>query len=125
MKNWPELKSVKDIQVFVGYASFYQCFIQGFNKLAKPLTSMLKTTLTQLAGNLPLDMAENVKVGSGISSITRSAENSSASMNMAKNAELGEGDNGDDKMVKQSLSKKPNLPTGYLTSLRSEKISFS
>lgn len=43
-KNWPELKSVRDIQVFLGFANFYHRFIQNFSKIAAPLTSILKTT---------------------------------------------------------------------------------
>ena len=44
VKDWPEPKSVRDIQVFLGFANFYQQFIQGFSRIAAPLTSMLKTT---------------------------------------------------------------------------------
>ena len=44
VKAWPEPKSIRDIQVFLGFANFYRRFIQGFSKIAAPLTSMLKTT---------------------------------------------------------------------------------
>ena len=44
VKDWPEPKSVRDIQVFLGFANFYWRFIQGFSRIAAPLTSMLKTT---------------------------------------------------------------------------------
>ena len=44
LRNWPEPKSVRDIQVFLGFANFYRCFIQGFSKIARPLTSMLRIT---------------------------------------------------------------------------------
>ena len=44
VKDWPEPKSVRDIQVFLGFANFYWRFIQGFSKIAAPLTSILKTT---------------------------------------------------------------------------------
>ena len=44
VKNWPEPKSVQDIQVFIYFANFYRRFIQGFSKIAALLTSMLKTT---------------------------------------------------------------------------------
>ena len=44
VKSWPEPKSVRDIQVFIGFANFYRRFIQGFSKIAAPLTSMLKTS---------------------------------------------------------------------------------
>ena len=44
VRKWPEPKSVRDIQVFLGFANFYRRFIQGFSEIAAPLTSMLKTT---------------------------------------------------------------------------------
>ena len=44
MKDRPESKSVCNIQVFLGFANFYWRFIQGFNKIAAPLISMLKMT---------------------------------------------------------------------------------
>ena len=44
MKDWPEPKSVCNIQVFLGFANFYWRFIQGFSRIAAPLTSILKTT---------------------------------------------------------------------------------
>ena len=44
VKNWPKLKLVQDIQVFIGFANFYQQFIQSFSRITAPFTSMLKTT---------------------------------------------------------------------------------
>ena len=44
VRNWPEPKSVRDIQVFIGFANFYRRFIRGFSRIAASLTSMLKTT---------------------------------------------------------------------------------
>ena len=44
VKNWPEPTSVKDNQVFIGFANFYQRFIRGFSRIAALLTSILKTT---------------------------------------------------------------------------------
>ena len=46
--NWPELQLVRDIQVFLGFANFYQQFIQKFSKFAISLTFMLKTTPTKV-----------------------------------------------------------------------------
>ena len=67
-----------------------------------------------------MDGAENAEVGSGTSSIIRSAKNSSASVNMAKYAEVGEGNGADDKTVKRSpLFKKSNELMEYLIFLRS------
>ena len=44
VKAWPEPKSIRDIQVFIGFANFFRRFIQGFSKIAALLTSMLKTS---------------------------------------------------------------------------------
>ena len=44
VKDWLEPKSVYNIQVFLGFTNFYQRFIQGFSRIAAPLTLMLKTT---------------------------------------------------------------------------------
>ncbi len=44
IRDWPEPQSVRNIQVFLGFANFYRRFIQGFSRLAASLTSMLKTT---------------------------------------------------------------------------------
>ena len=46
MKNWPEPKSLRDIQVFLGFANFYCRFIQSFNRIAAALTSMLMISLS-------------------------------------------------------------------------------
>ena len=43
VKKWPKPKSVWDIQVFLDFTNFYWQFIQGFSRIAAPLTSMLKT----------------------------------------------------------------------------------
>ena len=43
VKDWSKPKSVRNIQVFLGFANFYWRFIQGFSKIAALLTSMLKT----------------------------------------------------------------------------------
>ena len=39
--QWPELQHVKDIQAFLGFANFYQHFINNFFKLAQSLTKLL------------------------------------------------------------------------------------
>ena len=68
VKEWPEPKSVQDIQVFLGFANFYWQFIQGFSKIAAPLTLMLKTTVSSqvLAADevLVADEVGGVKDGS-------------------------------------------------------------
>ena len=42
MKNWPKPTLGRDIDMFIGFANFYLHFIQGFNKIAALLISMLK-----------------------------------------------------------------------------------
>ena len=49
VKNWAEPKFVHDIQVFLGFANFYCCFIQAFGKIAAPFTSMLRMSLTPMS----------------------------------------------------------------------------
>ena len=46
---------MRDIQVFLGFAIFYRCFIQGFSRITAPLTSMLRISpisTTQKSMNL-------------------------------------------------------------------------
>ena len=93
VKNWPEPKLIRDIQVFLGFANFYWRFIQSFSKITGPLTLMLKT-----------------------SSATRSLKNSLLLMDLAEVDEVGVGDNGDceDKTFGRSPLKNSNGATGYL-----------
>ena len=51
IKQWPEPHSVRDIQVFLGFANFYRRFIQGFSRIAAPLTLMLKTAKPRKGGD--------------------------------------------------------------------------
>lgn len=45
--NWLTPKTIKDLQHFLGFASFCSKFIQGFSSTANPLTTLLKKA-TQL-----------------------------------------------------------------------------
>ncbi len=54
--DWPELQSVRDIQVFLEFANFYRKFIQGFSRLAGLLTFILKT-------NSAVDLVASVEIG--------------------------------------------------------------
>lgn len=40
--DWAIPKTVKDVQAFLGFANFYRRFIQGFSRLAYPLTQLTK-----------------------------------------------------------------------------------
>ena len=61
IKTWPEPKSVQDIQVFIGFANFYWCFIQGFSKIGALPISMLKIS-PKPAGALPATGIDNSEV---------------------------------------------------------------
>ena len=40
--DWKILESAKDIQSFLGMAGYYQRFIEGFSKIAKPMIVLLE-----------------------------------------------------------------------------------
>ena len=80
VRNWPELKSVQDIQVFIGFANFYRRFIQGFSRLVAPLTSMLKTIGLSGSASSVLE-AEDEVVGGGGGRADETAKNLSKSKN--------------------------------------------
>jgi Reverse transcriptase (RNA-dependent DNA polymerase)/RNase H-like domain found in reverse transcriptase len=40
--EWPEPKSFRDIQIFLGFANFYRRFIAKFSRIARPLSDLLK-----------------------------------------------------------------------------------
>src|SRR5690606_2532057 len=40
--SWPAPNSVRDIQVFLGFANFYRRFIKNFSKIVAPITRLLK-----------------------------------------------------------------------------------
>lgn len=41
ISDWPTPKSVKDIQVFLGFANFYRRFIKNYSKIARPMMDLL------------------------------------------------------------------------------------
>ena len=63
VKNWPEPTLVRDIQVFIDFANFYQRFIQGFSKIIALLTSLLKTTRSLELGPKAFKADDNKVVG--------------------------------------------------------------
>ena len=38
--NWPTPKNVTDVRSFMGLASYYKRFIEGFSKVAHPITAL-------------------------------------------------------------------------------------
>ena len=43
IRNWLELQSVRDIQVFLGFTNFYKRFIKNFSRITVPLTLIFRT----------------------------------------------------------------------------------
>lgn len=46
--EWPQPRTLKELQRFLGFANFYRRFIRNFSCIAAPLTSMTKRTSTHL-----------------------------------------------------------------------------
>ena len=44
IKNWPKPTSIKELQVFLGFANFYRRFVRGYSELTAPMTNLLKGT---------------------------------------------------------------------------------
>lgn len=42
VKNWPIPTTIKELQCFLWFANFYQCFIQNYIFLTSPLTNLLQ-----------------------------------------------------------------------------------
>jgi Reverse transcriptase (RNA-dependent DNA polymerase) len=40
--SWLRLTSVKEVQIFLGFANFYQCFIKGYSVIAHTLMESIK-----------------------------------------------------------------------------------
>ena len=65
VKNWPEPKSVRDIQVFLSLVNFYWSFIQDLSKIARSLTLMLRISSPTGSWIIlqSIDMADEDEVG--------------------------------------------------------------
>ncbi len=42
VKTWPRPQHVRQLKSFLGFAGYYRRFIQGYSKIAKPLTDLMK-----------------------------------------------------------------------------------
>ncbi|KAM9453134.1 uncharacterized protein ACWYII_012370 [Salvelinus alpinus] len=57
VRNWPTPTTVKEVQRFLGFANYYRRFIQGFDKVAAPITSLLKGGPVRLQWSAETDRA--------------------------------------------------------------------
>ena len=42
IRDWAHSRSVKEVQIFIGFANFCRRFIKDFSKICKPITETLK-----------------------------------------------------------------------------------
>ena len=102
-KQWLELKSVPDIQVFLRFANFYQQFIYGIRRKAALLTSMLKISSTK--------SAEPKKSGVRVGGDNRARHDSRCKLEKSEISNNEYNDEVDDEVKKkgQKMSKFKNL----------------
>ena len=82
VKNWPKPMSVREIQMFIGFANFYRRFIRGFSRIAASLTSMLKTTgSSEESAPRAFKAGNDEVVGGGSGRADETVVNSSTSKN--------------------------------------------
>ena len=46
MREWPEPKDVHELRVFLGFTNFYRRFVEGYSKVAAPLTELFRKEVT-------------------------------------------------------------------------------
>jgi len=51
VRDWPVPKTVKELRSFLGFASYYRRFVQGFSKIAGPLHTAVAKGLRKCSGN--------------------------------------------------------------------------
>src|SRR3954454_12135606 len=42
IQEWPEPRTVKEVQAFLGFANYYQQFIRNYSRYTTPLTKLTK-----------------------------------------------------------------------------------
>ena len=63
VKEWPIPKTVREVRSFLGFTGFYRKFVQGFSKIAKPLTDILKSTEFEKKYGKPFTKTAPVELG--------------------------------------------------------------
>ena len=103
VKKWPEPQSIRDIQVFIGFANFYRRFIKGFSRIAAPLTAMLKTTGSSIASVSRVHNDE--VVGSGGAGRSDALKKSAKSESRTKSGHLGNSNDSEERKFLTSNAK--------------------
>ena len=109
VRKWPEPKSIRDTQVFLGFANFYWQFIQGFNKIAALLTSILKTTESSDVSGPEIENGNCEVVGFGVHGGEELAKKLEKLSKGLKSSKLGNSKGKNPAKSKKS-SKSGNLP---------------
>src|SRR5271156_1200565 len=59
--DWPEPKTVKEVQAFLGFCNFYRRFIKDFSHLAQPLFALTRKDMIFNWSNKPKKAFEEIK----------------------------------------------------------------
>lgn len=57
VKNWPTPSNSEDVRKFLGFVSYYRTFILNFSKIARPITSLIRTTTKSKKTNKTVRLA--------------------------------------------------------------------
>ncbi len=107
VRDWPESQSVRDIQVFLGFANLYRRFIRNFSRIAALLTLILQTTTESTKDEIQSTQAtenkenQDAAAGAGGAGSGENIKNLSTVVKLAKS--------------KKSNFAKANFGMGFLT----------
>ena len=79
IEDWPQPKSIHDVQVFLGFVNFYRRFIRHYPKITAAITDLLRTT-----GN-SINTSSTKADGNGNSNTSGSTKSSSTKARISSN----------------------------------------
>ena len=88
IKKWPEPESIRDIQIFIGFANFYRRSIKSFNRIAALLNGILKTTRSSVPSASRVDDDKDIGGGGAVGQSDTSRK-SAKSKSQTKSGNLG------------------------------------
>ena len=59
--SWPTPKTLKELQAFLGFANFYRRFIEGYSRITRGMTDLLKKDQIFKWGPIPDQSFERLK----------------------------------------------------------------